>query len=156
MLVGGRPLLGAKISLSGCEEVLFRGSAGSRCYDKSWLLFVIIERVELSEKDVNAMDFSKEHLLASGFTTKELQMLQNNIDNFGGTFEQVVKDLSKRFNVLISIISLFCFFFVVSLFFSSHDKILSYGVGLVIVSVILVFIQPPVISFKCWRHYRGG
>ncbi|EOS93217.1 hypothetical protein LU631_13000 [Erwinia tracheiphila] len=44
-----------------------------------------------------AMDFSKNRLLASGFTVKELRKLQNNIDNFGGTLEGIVRDLAKRF-----------------------------------------------------------
>ena len=45
------------------------------------------------------MDFSKDRLLASGFTVKELQKLQHNIDNFGGTFEEVISDLAKRFKI---------------------------------------------------------
>ncbi len=47
------------------------------------------------------MDFSKDRLLASGFTVKELQKLQHNIDNFGGTFEEVVSDLAKRFKIFL-------------------------------------------------------
>ncbi|UIA81833.1 hypothetical protein LU604_14070 [Erwinia tracheiphila] len=42
-----------------------------------------------------AMDFSKNRLLASGFTVKELRKLQNNIDNFGGTLEGIVRDLAR-------------------------------------------------------------
>lgn len=100
------------------------------------------------------MDFSKERLLASGFTAKELQKLQNNIDNFGGTFEQVVRDLSKRFNVLIFILSFFWLSFIVSLFFSSYDRLISYAIGLAIMTVIMTFIQPPILSYKCWRFCR--
>ena len=59
------------------------------------------------------MDFSNERLLASGFTAKELQKLQNNIDNFGGTFEEVIRDLAKRFNVFLWV------FFVALLVFCS-------------------------------------
>ncbi|MFB9085141.1 hypothetical protein LU604_23940 [Erwinia tracheiphila] len=65
--------------------------------------------------DAMTMDFSKERLLASGFTAKELQKLQNNIDNFGGSFEEVVRDLAKRFKrIFFMIIFLFVFFICIS------------------------------------------
>ncbi|MRT05832.1 hypothetical protein [Ewingella americana] len=100
------------------------------------------------------MDFSKERLLASGFTAKELQKLQNNIDNFGGTFELVVRDLSKRFYILIFILSFFWLSFIAASFFSSYDRLISYAIGLLIMTVMIAFIQPPVISYKCWRFCR--
>ena len=102
------------------------------------------------------MDFSKERLLASGFTEKELQRLQNNIDNFGGSFEEVVRYLAKRFYILIFVLSFFWLSFILSSFFSSYDRLLSYFIGLIIISFIMTFIQPPVISFKCWLFCRGN
>lgn len=102
------------------------------------------------------MDFSKERLLASGFTEKELQRLQNNIDNFGGSFEEVVVDLAKRFKrIFFMVIFLFVFFIYVILF-ESINEIISFGVSFVIVSVLIIFLQPPVISFKCWRFCRAS
>lgn len=101
------------------------------------------------------MEFSVESLLESGFTKRELRYIYNNIYSFGGTLEEVVRDLSKRFKILIFILSFIFLSFVISLFFSSHDRVVSYGIGLMIASIILVFMQPPVISFKCWRFCRG-
>ncbi|MGB8663441.1 MAG: hypothetical protein WCD24_01585 [Serratia inhibens] len=100
------------------------------------------------------MDFSKERLLASGFTEKELQKLQNNIDNFGGTFETVVRDLGRRFKVTFSIVIVMCLLFTYAVFFEPMDKIISLGISLLIASILVLFIQPPMISFKCWRFLQ--
>lgn len=101
------------------------------------------------------MDFSREHLLASGFTAKELQKLQNNIDNFGGTFEVVVRDLAKRFKRIFFMVMFLFVFFIYTLLFESLGDILSFGFTFAIVFVLIAFLQPPVISFKCWRFCRG-
>ena len=97
------------------------------------------------------MDFSKERLLASGFTAKELQKLQNNIDNFGGTFEQVVRDLAKRIKVTFSIVMAMFLLLIYAVFFEDMDKVITIGISFLIVALLLTFIQPPIISFKCWR-----
>jgi len=102
------------------------------------------------------MDFSREHLLASGFTAKELQKLQNNIDNFGGTFEVVVRDLAKRFKIFLWVFGccLLCFLF---LLYSKNDDfwyVFGGGISLLVAVFIVGLSQPPVISFKCWRLYH--
>ncbi|EOS94397.1 hypothetical protein ETR_13936 [Erwinia tracheiphila PSU-1] len=63
------------------------------------------------------MEFSVESLLKSGFTKRELRYIYNNIYSFGGTLEEIVRDLAKRFKILIFILSFFaclllslCFF----------------------------------------------
>ncbi|MRT05834.1 hypothetical protein [Ewingella americana] len=99
------------------------------------------------------MDFSKERLLASGFTAKDLQKIQNNIDNFGGTFEQVVRDLAKRFKIFLWVLGCCAAFFLFLLYSKSDDLgyVFSGGISLLAAVVIIGFSQPPIISFKCWR-----
>ncbi|MBS1205857.1 MAG: Uncharacterized protein H6R25_2756 [Proteobacteria bacterium] len=99
-------------------------------------------------------DFSKERLLASGFTAKELQKLQNNIDNFGGTFEEVVKDLAKRFKRIFFTVVIMFLLFIYAVFFSSADETIPLGISTLVASTLVTFLQPPVISFKCWRFCR--
>lgn len=103
--------------------------------------------------DIDAIDFSKEHLLASGFTAKELQMLQNNIDNFGGTFEEIVRDLAKRFKIFLWVFCccIACFLFLLYSKIDDFGYVFGGGISLLIAVFIIGFSQPPVISFKCWR-----
>lgn len=99
------------------------------------------------------MDFSKEQLLASGFTAKEIQKLQNNVDNFGGTFEDIVRDLAKRFKIFLWVFCCCITFFLFLLYSKSDDfgYVFGGGISLLIAVFIIGFSQPPVISFKCWR-----
>ena len=63
------------------------------------------------------MEFSVESLLESGFTKRELRYIYNNIYSFGGTLEEVVRDLSKRFKIFLWVFLLLHYgFFVSSLF----------------------------------------
>ena len=62
------------------------------------------------------MEFSVESLLESGFTKRELRYIYNNIYSFGGTLEEVVRDLSKRFKIFLWVFVVALRFFVSSLF----------------------------------------
>lgn len=102
------------------------------------------------------MDFSKERLLASGFTAKELQKLQNNIDNFGGSFEEVVGDLAKRFKIFLWVFCCCITYFLFLIFSKIDDSGYVFGGGITLLVAVLIigFSQPPIISFKCWRFCR--
>lgn len=100
------------------------------------------------------MGITEDSLLQSGFTCKEIQILKNNIDSFGGDFDVVIRDLAKRFKTLIFILFFFLLSLVVLATYSSTGKLISGGIGLLITSMILIFIQPPVISYKSWQFCR--
>jgi hypothetical protein len=51
---------------------------------------------EVKNPEEKSMDVTEEALLRSGFTSAELQKIKNNIDSYGGTLEEVIKDLAKR------------------------------------------------------------
>lgn len=102
------------------------------------------------------MDFSKDRLLASGFTVKELQKLQHNIDNFGGTFEEVIGDLAKRFKIFLWVFfcCVACFWFLIYSKVDDIGYVFGGGISLFVAVLIIGFSQPPIISFKCWRFCR--
>src|SRR5690606_30859097 len=106
-------------------------------------------------KEINemTMDFSNERLLAAGFTAKELQKLQNNIDNFGGTFEEVIRDLAKRFNVFLWFFfcCIACFLFLIYSRINDVGYIFGGGISLLVAVFAIGFSRPPIISYKCWR-----
>lgn len=45
------------------------------------------------------MKVSEETLLESGFSHTDLQKIKSNVENFGGTLDEVIQDLEKKFNV---------------------------------------------------------
>ena len=101
-------------------------------------------------------DYSKDRLLAAGFTVKELQKLQNNIDNFGGTFKEVITELARRFKIFLWVFCccVTCFLFLCFLKVDDSGYIFGGGISLLAAVFIIGFSQPPVISFKCWRFCR--
>ena len=105
-------------------------------------------------KRSGGMGITEDALLKSGFTSKEIQVLKNNIESFGGDFDEVVHDLAKRFNILIYILFFFLLSLIVLAAYSSTGKLISGSIGLLITSMFLIFIQPPVISYKSWRFCR--
>lgn len=99
------------------------------------------------------MEFNAENLLKSGFTRRELRYIYNNMYSFGGTLDEYVKGLAKRFNILICIFSFTFISFFLVLYFKWSDPwyVLSCAISFFIIDLIVLVLQPPVISFKCWR-----
>ncbi|ECG4936207.1 hypothetical protein E0U67_21820 [Salmonella enterica subsp. enterica serovar Pomona] len=102
------------------------------------------------------MEFSVESLLKSGFTKRELRYIYNNIYSFGGTLEEIVRDLAKRFKIFlwVSCCCIACFLFILYSKSDDFGYVFGGGVSLLIAVFIIGFSQPPVISFKCWRFCR--
>ena len=102
------------------------------------------------------MAFSVESLLKAGFTKRELRYIYNNIYSFGGTLEEIVRDLAKRFKVFICIFicTVISCSLVTYLKWSDPWYIFSCVITFLFFDLIMLFIQPPVISFKCWRFCR--
>ncbi|MBS1207007.1 MAG: Uncharacterized protein H6R25_3906 [Proteobacteria bacterium] len=102
------------------------------------------------------MEFSVESLLKSGFTKRELRYIYNNIYSFGGTLEEIVRDLAKRFKVFIYIFIFTVISCSLVIYFKWSDPwyVFSCVITLLVFDLIMLFIQPPVISFKCWRFCR--
>lgn len=103
------------------------------------------------------MSITEDSLLHSGFTHKEIQILKNNIESFGGDLDEVVHDLARRFKTMLWIFSCGLLFFVYLVFSKQDDYwyVLSGGISILIVFLIISFAQPPIISYKSWRHIRS-
>ncbi|CZU92276.1 MULTISPECIES: hypothetical protein [Enterobacter] len=103
------------------------------------------------------MKITEDSLLHSGFTRKEIQKLNNNIANYGGDLDEVVHDLARRFKTLLWIFSCGILFFIYLVFSKQDDHwyVFSGGISILIVFLICSFAQPPIISYKSWRHVRS-
>ncbi|MBP2167921.1 hypothetical protein J2125_001113 [Erwinia toletana] len=102
------------------------------------------------------MIISDEKLAQAGFTRSDLQKIKNNVDSYGGTFGEAIQDLANRFRILIWI-SCFCSAVFAWLVFSGDvERMIAGGISLVITMLIVIFIQPPVLSYKSWRYWRAN
>ncbi|AXF75059.1 hypothetical protein LU631_09105 [Erwinia tracheiphila] len=97
------------------------------------------------------MAITEEKLLASGFTPADVQKLKNNIDNYGGSFDQAVHDLSNRFRSVqwISIVA-FVILLLVSVF-SSKNNALSLLFALITGLPFIWYLAPAKLAYKSWK-----
>ncbi len=100
------------------------------------------------------MKITEEKLLQSGFTEPELRNIKTNVSRFGGTLDDAVKDLARRFKTLSWITAICAVVFILLLIFSSPVKILAGGVSFIVGITIMMLAQPPVLSYKSWKALR--
>jgi len=101
------------------------------------------------------MAITEEKLLASGFTPADVQKLKNNIDNYGGSFELLINNLSNRFraNIWISIaVLLVCLAILV---ISSLGDASSGAVAGFIALAIVWLTIPISLAYKAWFFKRN-
>ncbi|ORM74499.1 hypothetical protein HA48_04275 [Pantoea wallisii] len=98
---------------------------------------------------------SEEELLRSGFSSAELQAVKNNVESYGGTLEQAIHDLARRFSRMIWIAAIFLAIFIILVLFSSGIKIIAGGISLVLGIGFMLLAQPPVLCYKSWRYWRA-
>lgn len=100
------------------------------------------------------MNVTDEALLRAGFTLSDLQKIKNNVERFGGTLEEAINDLARRFNTLLWVASV-CFIALILLFvFSSPETAVAWGLAIIVGIVIMTFAQPPVLSYKSWLYRK--
>lgn len=100
------------------------------------------------------MDVSEEALLISGFSAEDVQKIKNNVERYGGTLEEVVSDLARRFSTLIWITAICALVFMLLVIFSSPVRMLAGGLSFVVGIAIMLCAQPPLLSYKSWRYRR--
>lgn len=101
------------------------------------------------------MIVTEELLLRSGFNGADLKKIKNNLESYGGTLGEAVQDLANRFRIVLWIFYACLAVFVVVFFSSEKLYVLSTGTGLLITMLIVLFIQPPVLSYKSWRYWKN-
>ncbi|MBS0055525.1 hypothetical protein [Yersinia sp. Marseille-Q3913] len=102
------------------------------------------------------MNVNEEKLLKSGFTNAELQKIKNNVDRFGGTLSEAIQDLANRFRALTWVTTGCVLVFIFLVIFSSTIKIVAGGLSFLLGISIMMFAQPPVLTYKSWRFWRAN
>lgn len=100
------------------------------------------------------MKVSEEALLKSGFSYSDLQKVKNNMENFGGTLEEVIHDLAKRFTIAkwITIIAFVILLFTA--FLSTKNNTLSLAFSLIVGLPLVWYLTPARLAFKAWRYKK--
>ncbi|WP_324028873.1 hypothetical protein GC087_17410 [Pantoea sp. JZ2] len=99
---------------------------------------------------------SEERLLRSGFSSLELQTVKKTVEKYGGTLEQAILDLARRFRTLTWIIAACTVVFLLLLLFSTGIKIIAGGVAFLFGIAVMMIGQPPVLCYKSWRYWRAN
>lgn len=101
------------------------------------------------------MKVSETALLESGFSHDELKKIKSNVENYGGTLEEAINDLARRFRSWFWVTCVCVVFFLLLVTFSSPIKIIAGGLAIVFAITIISFAQPIVISYKSWRYLKS-
>lgn len=98
------------------------------------------------------MKVSEEALLRSGFSYSDLQKVKNNMENFGGTLEEIVHDLAKRFTIAkwITIVAFAILLFTSIL--STKNNTFSLAFSLIVGLPLVWYLTPARLAFKAWRY----
>lgn len=101
------------------------------------------------------MKVSETALLESGFSHAEIQKINKNVELYGGTLEEAINDLSRRFSTLMWVTVVFVVIFFFLCVFSTPIKALAGGISFAIGFVLMAFAQPFGISYKSWRYRKN-
>ena len=100
------------------------------------------------------MDVTDEALLSSGFTPSDLKKIKNNVESYGGTLGNAIRDLARRFVLTVWVVSGCLAVFIFLMVFASEESVFSGGIGLSCGIAVAIFIQPPLLAYKSWRFCR--
>ncbi|MBS1207401.1 MAG: hypothetical protein H6R25_4300 [Proteobacteria bacterium] len=102
------------------------------------------------------MDVTEDALLRSGFTQSDLQKIKNNVESYGGTLGNAIRDLARRFILALWVVSGCLAVFIFLVIFASEESVFSGAIGLSCGVAVAIFIQPPVLAYKAWRFCRAN
>ncbi|MFC0140021.1 hypothetical protein ACFFJN_08085 [Erwinia mallotivora] len=101
------------------------------------------------------MKITEEKLLKSGFSYNELSKIKNNIERFGGTLDDTILDLARRFRTLVWVSTACLIVFILLVVFSSPVKVFAGGLSFALGIAIMSLAQPPILSYKSWKIVRS-
>ena len=100
------------------------------------------------------MKVSEKSLLESGFSHAELQKIKSNVENFGGTLDEVIQDLAKRFNIAKWITIIAFVILILTAVLSTKNNTLSLAFSLIVGLPFIWYLTPAKLAFKAWRYKK--
>ena len=115
-----------------------------------------IEKTLQGDRGQDVMKVTDEALLRSGVTPLELKKIKNNVENYGGTLGNAIRDLARRFTLAVWVISRCLAVSIFLVIFASEQSVFSGAIGLFCGAAVAIFIQPPGLAYKSWRFCRAN
>lgn len=100
------------------------------------------------------MAITEEKLLASGFTSSDLQALRKYIIKDTLSLDMVISDLSKRFNAALLLTIFLAAAYLIVFSTASKENVISMSIAMLIALFIIWFFQPPFLSYKAWKFKK--
>lgn len=97
------------------------------------------------------MAISEKDLLEAGFSKSEVHNLQDRLSAGGGTMQDLIYALSRRFRVSIWITVALVLVMLVTFIAGSRTHVLSGGMSSVVVLIIAWVTFPPALGWKAFR-----
>ena len=98
------------------------------------------------------MKVSEETLLESGFSPADVLKIKSNVENFGGTLDEAIQDLAKRFNVAKWITLVAFVILTLTSLLSTKNNTLSLAFALMAGLPLIWYLTPTRLAFKAWRY----
>ncbi|MTD29343.1 hypothetical protein [Erwinia sorbitola] len=100
------------------------------------------------------MKVSERALMESGFTHADIQKVKHNVENYGGTLDEVIKDLAKRFNISKWVTIVALMILIMSSFFTTPNNTLSLAFSLIVGLPFIWYLTPARLAYKSWRYKK--
>lgn len=92
----------------------------------------------------------------AGFTERDVEYLHDRLAHAGGTMEELIAALSRRFQVSVWVTGVLLLVMIVALFGGNRTHVISGGVSAIVVLAIAWNTFPPLLAWKAQKLHKAN